>query len=182
MARKPRQYSDPELKELYVLFHEYFNYNPETGILSWKKKPAPRTLITDTVGYVTDNGYNTVALKGVRHYYHRVCYLMYHGNLPEEIDHIDHDRLNNAIDNLRDSEGNNNRNKSSQKGSSSPYLGVSKCVNSARWISAICSNGIKRTIGRFEDEVEAAKAYDREARKYHKEFANLNFPEEIIDE
>ncbi|MHC4062387.1 MAG: AP2/ERF family transcription factor [Planctomycetota bacterium] len=36
-------------------------------------------------------------------------------------------------------------------------------------------NGRRKYIGRFENEIDAAKAYDRAAIRYHGEYANLNF-------
>ena len=47
------------------------------------------------------------------------------------------------------------------------------------WAAKIQVNGEQKFLGMFEDEVEAAKEYDRAARKYHKEFAVLNFPSDI---
>jgi len=44
-----------------------------------------------------------------------------------------------------------------------------------KWNVQICHNGKSKTIGSFDNEIEAAKAYDEVARKYHKEFAVLNF-------
>ncbi len=46
-----------------------------------------------------------------------------------------------------------------------------------KWRVRIGVNGTSLRIGKFSDEIEAAKAYDRAARKHHKEFAVLNFPD-----
>jgi hypothetical protein len=46
-----------------------------------------------------------------------------------------------------------------------------------RWRARIRVNGKRISLGLFKDEIEAAKAYDRAARKYHGEFASLNFPD-----
>lgn len=95
-------------------------------------------------------------------------------------DHMDHDGLNNTKSNLRACNSTENqRNTSSKKGSSSPYLGVSKdkskCNRKKRWRASICVNKNRIFIGMFLTEIEAAKAYDNAAIKHFKEFANLNF-------
>ncbi len=48
-----------------------------------------------------------------------------------------------------------------------------------RWKAKIQVNGKNRFIGYFDDEIEAAKAYDEAAKKYYGEFAVLNFESEI---
>jgi hypothetical protein len=45
-----------------------------------------------------------------------------------------------------------------------------------KWIARIRYDGKHKFIGYFDDEIEAAKAYDEAAKKYHGEFAVLNFP------
>ena len=44
-----------------------------------------------------------------------------------------------------------------------------------KWFACISFDGKQRKVGHFDDEIEAAKAYDRAAKKYHEEFAALNF-------
>jgi len=49
--------------------------------------------------------------------------------------------------------------------------------NEKKWVAYIKKNKIQQFLDSFDDEIEAAKAYDEAAKKYHGEFANLNFPE-----
>jgi len=91
-----------------------------------------------------------------------------------EVDHIDHNGLNNQKSNLRIcTQAQNSRNRSAY--GRVKYLGVAYC-SSGRCIRArIYSNGKNIELGSFKTEEEAAMAYDEAAKKYHGEFANLNF-------
>ena len=97
-------------------------------------------------------------------------------------DHEDGDGLNNQEYNLRScSKKQNTRNRRSQLNSTSKYLGVHRARQWCKgriyycWSAQITINGKRKTIGRFQDEKEAAMAYDRVAREYYGEFAGLNF-------
>ena len=106
---------------------------------------------------------------------------MYYGELPDIVDHSETDgsKDDNRICNLRDgSDGGKQRNTTSHKGATSPYLGVNWHTASNKWRAQIKTKGRKPHIGLFDSEIEAAKAYDTEARKYFKEYSNPNFPEE----
>jgi hypothetical protein len=94
-------------------------------------------------------------------------------------DHINHNGLDNRKANLRQAtRAQNCWNKRKQKGShSSKYKGVSWLSREKKWQARIQANGRKIFIGSFKNEIDAAKAYDRAAKKYYKEFASLNFPQ-----
>jgi hypothetical protein len=92
------------------------------------------------------------------------------------VDHRDRDGLNNQRENLRiatNSQSNANQRKIT--GGSSRFRGVSR-ASKRRWRAVIRVNGKNIRLGRFNDEVEAALAYDAAAREHFGEFANLNFP------
>ncbi len=90
------------------------------------------------------------------------------------IDHKDHNGLNNQKENLRlATHSQNSMNTTAQKQSVSKYLGVSLSKKNP-WTAQIGFNGIQKYLGGFNNEIDAAKAYNEAAIKYHGEFANLN--------
>jgi hypothetical protein len=97
------------------------------------------------------------------------------------VDHRNSDDLDNRRDNLRlatySQNGYNSRIDKSK--ASSQYRGVRFRKKSVRWVVVLRHQGKKIWIGSFKTELEAARAYDAAARKYHGEFARLNFPENI---
>lgn len=89
-------------------------------------------------------------------------------------DHADHNTLNNQKSNLRNCTALQNQlNKSSHKNSTSKYKGVSWF--NGKWIAQTRFNKTKIYIGRFENEIDAAMAYDKKVKEFNKEFVNLNF-------
>ena len=94
------------------------------------------------------------------------------------IDHINNNGLDNRKANLRlatPAQNARNRRKTAAK-TYSKYKGVSYHAGQRKWSAAIRVNGQYKYFGLFQNEIDAAKAYDEAARKYHKEFAVLNFP------
>ena len=89
------------------------------------------------------------------------------------VDHIDHIPSNNEATNLRfATRSQQNQNRRSYN-SSSKYKGVYK--NKNKWQAQICVNGNKMSLGTFENEIDAAHAYDTAAKEHFKDFAYLNF-------
>lgn len=100
-----------------------------------------------------------------------------------ETDHINGDGLDDRRANLRTATASQNRGNMGKPkrpdGSvhSSRYKGVSWDKVRERWQSKITANGVCRNLGRYDDEAEAARAYDAAALLHYGEFARLNFPE-----
>ena len=103
-------------------------------------------------------------------------------NFPEGffVDHINNDSLDNRRANLRLAtavQNACNRKKISSE-TSSKHIGIYFEKRTGRWTAKIRANGKRLWLGRFTSEIDAAKAYDAAAQKYHGEFAQLNFPKE----
>lgn len=92
-------------------------------------------------------------------------------------DHINGNGLDNRKANLRPVTPAQNlwNTRKSKAKSRSRYKGVAWDRNDRRWEVRISVNSRRIYIGRFTDELEAAKAYDRAARKYHGRYAGVNF-------
>ena len=92
------------------------------------------------------------------------------------LDHINRNKLDNQKQNLRIcSYQQNNRNVGPRLGCKSQYKGVT--ISGTRYHAYIGHNNQTIYLGKYDLEKDAALAYDRAARKYHGEFAMLNFPE-----
>lgn len=95
-----------------------------------------------------------------------------------DVDHRNHDTLDNRRTNLRECEHRQNTyNARAQRGARSPYKGVSLEARTGAWVAYITVGGRRRFLGSFGDEQSAAVAYDDAARESFGEFAYLNFPD-----
>lgn len=89
------------------------------------------------------------------------------------VDHINHNRLDNRMSNLRSATAKiNNHNRKKKEGCSSEYIGVYK--SGLKWAACISIKGKSKYLGLYDDEIDAAKAYNKEAKIEFKEYANLN--------
>ena len=96
------------------------------------------------------------------------------------VDHRNTDSLDNRRTNLRlatRSQNCCNRRKTKSK-TSSRFIGVYFDKRKDLWSACINFHRKRIWLGYFKNEIDAAKAYDKAALEYHKEFARLNFPEE----
>lgn len=92
-----------------------------------------------------------------------------------EVDHIDNDKLNNSISNLRwVTTSENSRNRNSKKNTTSTYVGVNYCKTENKWRYEITVNG-KKHMKRFDNEKEAAIKRDEYILDNELEYFKLNF-------
>lgn len=118
-------------------------------------------------------------------YIHVRLHKYVYGKVEKEImvDHIDTNPLNCQRDNLRPAtRAENNQNRKSFKNSSSMFKGVGYDKGKKKWRAQIGVNKRLFFIGYFDDMEEAAHNYDWHAKRMHKEFALLNFPDFSYDD
>ena len=94
----------------------------------------------------------------------------------QQIDHRDGNGLNNQKSNLRFCTRSQNHMNEGPRGGTSKFKGVSWHKRIKKWTCQIKSSQRQRHIGYFDNEIEAAKAYDRAAIELFGEFARPNFP------
>jgi hypothetical protein len=145
------------------LLKQLFDY--KDGNLFWKKNKKQITNI-EPIGYVR------VCLNKKQYKAHRVIFLMHHGYLPEYIDHIDGNKLNNKIENLRPAtRQQNGQNSVMRKNNKSGAKGVCWSKPTNKWRVQINVNKEKKYFGVYKD-LELAELVAIEARnKYHNNFA-----------
>ena len=155
-------------------------YNHVSGELTWKKRPRSH--------FSTDRGYNTfysqkvgrktgcrsetkdglfylkVAINKKLYLAHRLAWIIYHGEIPAgmEIDHIDHNGENNAIDNLRlVTSSENKQNRTMVSTNKSGKMGVYHSRKTGRWVAEIFVNNERYGLGSFNSIDDAIAAREK---------------------
>ena len=155
------------------ILRKFVNYDPITGLLTWRLRATRAAQIGNTIGTVVgilpDKGYIVITLFGVTYQAHRLAWLHYYGQFPDkQLDHIDHDRTNNSITNLRETSLHTNmKNKSLYTTNTTGYSGVTPHGDS--WLARIGVNGTKVLLGTFRtfDEAVAARKAAEKLLDYH---------------
>ena len=157
----------PTIEEL----REYLDYDPETGVLMWKKRPSRRVKQGQVAGgSLNGEGYNQLGFSGMKFLAHRVAFALHRGRWPSPCcDHIDGDKTNNRADNLREcSASENQRNRGLSRNSTTGVKGVRRL--SGGYLAKVVINrcGHNKWFRQLED----AAAYVKRLREQlHGEFA-----------
>jgi hypothetical protein len=166
----------PPIKRL----HECFELDADTGTLTWKARPLHHFMSAKSqkihhtkyagkkVGAISVQGYRVVRVTwdGKRQpewKQHRIVWAMHYGQWPtKNIDHIDGNRANNAIKNLREAtHQENSRNLRMPKNNTSGHIGVNFHKQSGKWMAYIKANGkwvYLKTHANIEDAIAARQA------------------------
>lgn len=149
---------------------EALHYDSSTGIFTWRHRPdlSPQWngRYADTIAGCNLNGYRVIRLHGRTLYAHRLAWLYMYGKWPDpEIDHINHNRNDNRINNLREvTHKDNNRNHSINKSNKSGVSGLD--WDRGAWRARINMSGVPIHLGRFQDKQDAIDALKEARNKY----------------
>lgn len=151
---------------------ELLDYNPETGVFTWKVKRRGYTEAGNVCGksLITD-GYQRIQVERRGYAAHRLAWLHVTGEWPKgNIDHINGIRHDNRIANLRDIPASLNRQNlhaATSRNKSSNLLGVSWHNRPRPWRSTIRIDGKRHHLGYFETKEAAFAAYVSAKRQLH---------------
>ena len=164
-----------KLEEMYEYLLEHYRY--DNGKLVVVNHSQQRRIGKPLSGSLKSDGYISVSILNHPFKEHRVIFLLVNGWLPDYIDHINQNKIDNSIENLREaSTSQNMRNVSKYKrNSTSKFKGVSFHKLNNKWISHVSYNGKLIHLGYFVSEEVAARAYDEKAKQLFGDFACTNF-------
>jgi hypothetical protein len=147
-----------------------FLYDPNLGCLRF----ASGSKAGAVAGSAHPCGYRQVRIGRSRFLVHRLIWKFHHGSEPRQVDHIDGNRSNSKIENLRAAcEKTNQRNRGKQGNNTSGYKGAYFRKSDGRWMSAICLHGKQKHLGYFPNAAAAHAAYCAAAKEFYGEFANF---------
>lgn len=125
----------------------------------------------DRVGSLNKSGYRQIRISNKVYLEHRLIYTMIYGNCPKFLDHINGNKSDNRIENLRPcTTTQNQQNKKLSKVNKSGYKGVCWRKEKKVWRVAIRANGKRIEIGSFKDLELAGLVADMAREKYHGNF------------
>ncbi|MBR7902754.1 HNH endonuclease [Burkholderia cenocepacia] len=151
--------------------HGLLTYDAETGEFLWRSSGKGRR--PDLRAGTMRKGYLTITIDWQRYAAHRLAWMMVHGQIPDgmQIDHINRNRLDNRICNLRlASPLGNMWNSPVKRNSRTGVKGVSMARGKFR--ALIRADGKRRCLGYFDSIEEASRAYQQAAERVHGAFAS----------
>jgi hypothetical protein len=142
-------------------------YDPETGIFTWKiSHPKGRPKFGDQAGTIS-RGYRSIQISGSLYRGCRLAWFYQFGEWPNIIDHINGNRADDRIVNLRnvDHRTNNENRRKAMPNNIAGLIGAS--FNDGKWIATIKVNGDRLYLGRYATPTEAHNAYVAAKRMHH---------------
>lgn len=167
-----RDFTQAKLKEVLV-------YDSEDGSFRWADSVKRSRWVSpgEKAGFIDSKGYAKVGLFGRAHLAHRLAWLYVHGTWPEGwMDHIDGDRQNNRIANLRLADpAQNAQNRKRPANNSSGCTGVHYSAKNKVWVAMIRAKGFPAWAREFKDKESAIAARLKAKEMFHEFSPNQRF-------
>lgn len=176
----PRKNNGKEAKLSLEWLRENMSYDPVTGVFAWSRPGFGRTVGKPIGSRMWSKGksYLTMKVDGEVYYAHRLAWFYHYGEWPSDfVDHIDENRANNAISNLRLATAAQN----AARRSTTRTIATSRGVfpHGIGFVARIHFKGVRHYLGYFKTAEEAKAAYEAKAKEIHGEFAH---PGETINQ
>jgi hypothetical protein len=143
------------------------------GNLYWKIAKSNAIKIGSEAGNITSKGYRNIQVNKKIYGAHRLVFLMHNGYLPNQIDHIDGNKLNNNIDNLREATNAQNQcNIQKRSNNTSGFKNVYLHKKTNKWQVRLQINGKPKCFGLYHDIDYAKFVSDAMRNKHHGKYAN----------
>ena len=154
----------------YPDFSSLFEYRD--GFLRWRNPRACRCKIGAVAGSLGADGYLVVRLREGRYPVHKIIWAMHYGELPDMLDHINRDRADNRIENLRlVTKRENNFNKQTRVDNTTGITGVRWHSQRGKWNARIAIDGRERSLGMYSKMQDAVQARMRAELKHFGEYS-----------
>ena len=136
------------------------SYDPASGEFR-AKLDRPRRPAGSVAGNLRPDGYRCIRLKWRKYWAHHLAWFYVHGAWPaDHIDHVNGDRADNRISNLREcTVAQNNQNMAPRRDNSSGFVGVCWNARRGKYQANISVNGKTTNLGLFDDPFEAHRVY-----------------------
>jgi len=155
------------------LLKELFEY--KDGDLYWLVDMIPNKTKGNKAGRLHKNGYFRTSIAKKLYTNHRLIFLYHYGYLPKFVDHIDGNKLNNKIENLREATiSQNAQNSKKPNNNKSGVKGVDWSKIHKKWRVQINVDGKQKYFGTYFDLNVAKFVADTMRYKYHGQFARNN--------
>lgn len=158
---------------------ELFDYREDGNLVRRVAVRGPGGQVGRAIGSMSNGGkmrpekrYMITKIAGEHYYVHKLIYLYHHGYMPDQVDHINRNSLDNRIENMRAATGSQNcANRALFKNSTSGIRGVSWDKIHKKWKAYVNFHGKRKNLGYYDNQAQAAKQVEIARNQLHGVFA-----------